>query len=723
MVHKPDRQAVESRPADGYEADAQALLAPLLAPLADLPGIGPAIAALIARAVGGSRVVDLLFHLPESVVDRRYRPTLAALEPDRIATLAVTVNRVERPSRPRQPWRVLVGDGTGPGASPGSLELVFFNGGPARQLGPGQALLVSGRVEAYGGRLSMPHPDHLVVVGPGDPRDDAGIPALEAVWPLTAGLSGRLLGRAMRGALARLPELPEWLDRELVRRQGWSGFAEALRTLHRPDGRATPDAAAAADAAARARLACDELLAEQVAIGQARHAARTRGGRALVGDERLRSQALARFGHAPTGAQRRALAEIDADMARPARMLRLLQGDVGAGKTLVALLAMLRAVEAGAQACLMAPTEILARQHHQTLGRLSPVPVALLTGSLNGPARRAALVALATGDAPLAVGTHALFQDGVRFRDLGLAVIDEQHRFGVEQRLLLGDKGTDTDVLVMTATPIPRTVLLTQYGEMQVSRLDEKPAGRQPIRTTLHAIGAEAEMLAAIGRALAGGAQVFWVCPLVAESELLDLAAAEARHAALSERFPGQVGLAHGRQDIDVREAALAKFAAGRTRILVATTVIEVGVDIPTATVMVVEHAERFGLAQLHQLRGRVGRGAAASYCLLLHADGLGAVARRRLALLRDTEDGFLIADEDFRIRGGGELMGRRQSGLPGYRLARPLDLDRQVRRASQDAERLLGRDPALETPRGAAVRLLLALMGRSRAARALTSG
>ncbi len=371
----------------------------------------------------------------------------------------------------------------------------------------------------------------------------------------------------------------------------------------------------------------------------------------------------------------------------------------------------------------MAPTEILARQHHHTLSRLSPVPVALLTGGLKGAARRAALTALATGDAPLAVGTHALFQDGVRFRDLGLAVIDEQHRFGVEQRLLLGDKGTDTDVLVMTATPIPRTVLLTQYGEMQVSRLDEKPAGRQPIRTTLHPLGAEAEMLAAIGRALAGGARVFWVCPLVAESELLDLAAAEARHAGLAERFPGQVGLAHGRQDVAVREAALADFAAGRTRILVATTVIEVGVDIPSATVMVVEHAERFGLAQLHQLRGRVGRGAAASYCLLLHADALGATARRRLALLRDTEDGFAIADEDFRIRGGGDLMGRRQSGLPGYRLARLGDLDRQVRRAWQDAERLLGRDPGLDGPRGAAIRLLLALMGRSHAARTLTSG
>ena len=625
---------------DGSRDPATGPLEPLLAPIAGLPGVGPGIAGLIARAVGGPGVIDLLFHLPEGVIDRRYRPTLGALEPGRIATLAVSVDRVEAPSRPRQPWRVLVGDGTG------SLELVFFNGARARALAPGQALLVSGPVQAYGNRLSMPHPDHLVVVAAGA---SGFIPELEAVWPLTAGLSGRLLGRAMRLALARLPEpsaLPEWLDPVLVRREGWPGFGEALRTLHLPGG-AESDRPAR-EAAARARLACDELLADQVAIGQARRAARHRAGRALVGDDRLRAQALARFGHAPTGAQRRVLAEIDADLACPTRMLRLLQGDVGAGKTLVALLAMLRAVEAGAQACLMAPTEILARQHHHTLSLLAPVPVALLTGGLKGAARRAALAALATGDAPLAVGTHALFQEGVRFRDLGLAVIDEQHRFGVEQRLRLGDKGTDTDVLVMTATPIPRTVLLTQYGEMRVSRLDEKPAGRQPIRTTLHAIGAEAEMLAAIGRALAGGARVFWVCPLVAESELLDLAAAEARHAGLAERFPGQVGLAHGRQDVRVREAALADFAAGRTRILVATTVIEVGVDVPAATVMVVEHAERFGLAQLHQLRGRVGARrcrqllpAAARRRAGRHRPAAAGAAARHRGRLRDRRRGF----------------------------------------------------------------------------------
>ena len=710
-------------------------MAPLLAPLAALPGLRPGIGGLIARAAGGSRVIDLLFHLPDNTIDRRYRPTLDAAEPGRIATLRVTVQRVQRPERPRQPWRVQAGDGSG------SLELVFFSPHQAKQLAVGQGLTVSGLLDSFNNRLTMPHPDHLL---PDRADGSPGfVPTMEAVWPLTAGLSGRMLARAIRAALDRVPALPEWLDPELVRREGWPSFGLALRHLHLPHEAARDDGAGGGDAAgslqaftatqsaARARLACDELLAEQVATAQARSAARARPGRSLRGDGRLRAEALARFGHVPTDPQRRVLAEIDDDLARPNRMLRLLQGDVGAGKTLVALLAMLRAAEAGAQGCLMAPTEILARQHHHTLSRLSPVPVALLTGSIKGQARRIALRQIGLGEAPLAVGTHALFQDGVSFRDLGLAVIDEQHRFGVEQRLMLGDKGQATDVLVMTATPIPRTVLLTQYGEMQVSRLDGKPAGRKPIRTTLHGLGAESEVLDAVRRALGQGAQLFWVCPLVEESELLDLAAAQARFESLSLLFPGLVGLAHGRQDTVQRQEALAAFAAGRTRILVATTVIEVGVDIPTATIMVIEHAERFGLAQLHQLRGRVGRSTAASFCLLLHDDALGGTARRRLSLLRDTEDGFLIADEDFRMRGGGELMGRRQSGEPRYRLAgaiaaasaAPGGLDRLVRRAWQDAERLLQRDTTLGSTRGKAVQLLLLLLDRADAARILASG
>ncbi len=698
------------------------MLAPLLAPIASLPGANPRLAALLGRAAGGSKVLDLLFHLPEAApIDRRYRPQLGSAEPGRIATLAVTVRRTERPGRPRQPWRVLVEDGTG------QAELVFFSPHQARGLAAGAEILVSGRLERFGDRLRMAHPDHVL------PRArEAALPLIEAVWPLTTGLMPKVVAASLRAAFARLPPLPEWLEPSVLRRRRWPDFAVALKLLHFPADllcHAQPAAIASAQALARARLASDELLANQVASAQARRFTRTRPGRPLYGDGSLRAQALRRFGHTPTPAQQRVLSEIDEDLAAPRRMLRLLQGDVGAGKTLVAGLAMLRAAEAGAQAALMAPTEILARQHHATLTRISPVPVALLTGSIKGSARKQARALLASGAVRLAVGTHALFQQGVDFADLALAVIDEQHRFGVEQRLRLREKGESTDILVMTATPIPRTLLLTQWGEMQVSRLDAKPASRLPIRTTLHALGQLEAVMAGVARALERGAQLFWVCPLVSESETLDIAAAEARARSLVERFgAAAVGLAHGRQEIAVREASLRDFAAGRTRILVATTVIEVGVDVPSATVMVVEHAERFGLAQLHQLRGRVGRGAAASYCLLLHEDSLSTTARARLVMLRDTEDGFRIADEDFRLRGGGDLMGKRQSGLPGLRLAAGVgienaELETLLRLAWQDAERLLGDDPELSSARGEAVLTLLDLFGHENSERTLASG
>ena len=473
----------------------------------------------------------------------------------------------------------------------------------------------------------------------------------------------------------------------------------------------------------RARLAYDEFLAGQVALAVIRGRVRARPGRPLVGDSALRAKALERFGHTPTPSQTRALAEIDADLTSPRRMLRLLQGDVGSGKTLVAVLAMLRAVEAGAQAALMAPTEVLAKQHHRVLTRLCPVPVALLTGSVKGRERNRILRGLADGSLPIVVGTHALFQDAVEYKDLALAVIDEQHRFGVGQRLQLGGKGELTDVLVMTATPIPRTLLLTQWGEMDISRLTEKPAGRQPIRTTLHSIGTMPDVLDAIARALDRGAQIYWVCPLVAESEAIDLAAAEERYAELTGRFGDRVGLAHGQQSSEVRDAALAAFAAGTTRLLVATTVVEVGVDVPQATVMVIEHAERFGLAQLHQLRGRVGRAADASYCLLLHEDWVNETARRRLMMLRDTEDGFLIADEDFRLRGGGDVLGTRQAGAPGLRLADPVEHEGLLHMAHRDAAVLLQRDPKLESERGRAVRVLLRLFERTAAMKTLAAG
>ena len=680
-------------------------LAPLFAPLTSLRGIGPAVAALMARAVGGERVIDVLFHMPDSYLDRRNRPKIAQAQPGSVATLAVEVVRHERPANARQPWRIVVKDETG------VAELVFFRFNREAQMPPGAKLLVSGKIDTFNGRVTMAHPDHLV------PLEQAEkLPSIEPIWPLTAGLWSRQVAAAVTQAVSLIPPFPEWHDGPLLRREHWSSFAEAMEAVQTPRDEKPPPRM-------RARLAYDEFLAGQVALAVVRGRVRARVGRALMGDSHLRDTALKRFGFAPTEAQTKALAEIDADLASPRRMLRLLQGDVGSGKTLVAILAMLRAVEAGAQAAIMAPTEVLAKQHHRTLTRLCPVPVALLTGSVKGRERAKILRGLKDGSIPIVVGTHALFQDAVEYRDLALAVIDEQHRFGVTQRLTLGAKGDQTDVLVMTATPIPRTLLLTNWGEMDVSRLTGKPAGRQPIRTTLHSLATLPDVMDGIARKLETGGQVYWVCPLVAESEILDVAAAEERFATLHARFGTIVGLAHGQQTAEVRDTALAAFTSGKIRLLVATTVVEVGVDVPTASVMVIEHAERFGLAQLHQLRGRVGRGTEASFCLLLHEDWVSETARRRLTMLRDTEDGFEIADEDFRLRGGGDLLGTRQAGQPGFRLADPVEHEPLLHMAHKDAAVLLARDPKLTSERGKAVRVLLRLFERTAAMKTLASG
>ena len=665
-------------------------------------------AKLIAKVAGGTRVIDVLFHMPESYLDRTARPKIRDARTGSVATLAVEVVRHERPETSRQPWRIIVRDDTG------TAELVFFRFTRETQMPPGVQLMVSGKIDRFKDRVTIAHPEHIV------PASEAWrIPSIEPVWPMTAGLWPRQLAMGIAQGLERLealPDLAEWNDGALMRRERWPAFREALRAVQMPEG-------AVPEPRMRARLAYDELFAGQVALGLVRGRMRARSGRALNGGSALAATALERFGWTPTDSQNRALAEIDADLGSERRMLRLLQGDVGSGKTLVATLAMLRAVEAGAQAALMAPTEVLAKQHFQTLTRLCPVPVALLTGSVKGRARTKLLRSLKDGSIQIVVGTHALFQDAVEYKDLGLAVIDEQHRFGVTQRLLMGAKGEHTDVLVMTATPIPRTLVLTQWGEMDVSRLTEKPAGRQPIRTTLHSFSTMPDVLEGIARKLDAGAQVYWVCPLVAESEVMDLAAAEERFVALQKRFGIRVGLVHGQQPAEVRDAALAAFADGTTRLLVATTVIEVGVDVARASVMVIEHAERFGLAQLHQLRGRVGRGADASFCLLLHEDWVNETARRRLTLLRDTDDGFAIADEDFRLRGGGDVLGTRQAGAPGFKLAGPVEHEGLLDMANRDAAVLLARDPGLTSERGLAVRWLLRLFERTEAMRTLASG
>ncbi len=680
------------------------ILLPLRAPVATLPGLGPRLSTLVVRLVGGDTVRDVLFHLPVDFLDRRPTPKIREARPGMIATLRVEVIRHELPAKKTQPHRVIIGDETG------FAEIVLFHAARLVQFPIGAKLIVSGKLETFADRLVIPHPDYVASQLKAD-----DFPWIEPVWPLTAGVVPRTLRRAALGALERLPALPEWHDPSILLRHAWPGFTEALRALHAPTEIPSEKPAE--------RLAYDELLARQITFAIVRSRRHKRPGRALIGDGSLRATALERFGFPPTAAQLQALAEIDADLAAPHQMLRLLQGDVGAGKTLVALLAMLRAVEAGAQAALMAPTEILAKQHFATFQKYSAAPVALLTGSTKTRERRLILEALADGSLPLVIGTHAIFQKHVEFHDLALAVIDEQHRFGVDQRLALGAKGAATDLLVMTATPIPRTLLLTHWAEMEVSRICEKPQGRQPITTTMHKLSELDNVLDGIARAIAAGGRIYWVCPLVTESEALDITATEIRYAHLRARFGEDVTLAHGQQEPALRDAALADFASGKCKILVATTVIEVGVDVREANVMVIEHAERFGLAQLHQLRGRVGRGSAKSFCLLLHDNHLGATARKRLSLLRDTEDGFIIADADFNLRGSGDYLGTKQSGLPGYRLADPEKHQDLLAMARKDAMLIMDRDPKLASPRGQALRILLNLFDQRDAIETVRAG
>jgi ATP-dependent DNA helicase RecG len=688
------------------------ILYPLFAPVTSLKGVGTRFARLVEKAAG-PHVADLLWHLPVGVIDRRFAPPVADALPGQIATLTVTVEAHYPPATSRLPYRVRCADETG------ALTLVFFHikgDWLEKALPVGETRLVSGKVEAFNGQLQMTHPDHIAA------PDAVAELAIEPVYGLTAGLSLKWLRKAVDAALARAPDLPEWQDPAVLKARGWSGWRPALMALHHPE--APEDLTL--ERPERLRLAYDELLADQLALGLIRARTREQAGRGTEGDRRLQDRLVQSLPFAPTGAQTQAIAEILADMAAPRRMLRLLQGDVGSGKTLVALLAMLNAVEAGSQAVLMAPTEILARQHAATFNRLlAPIGLgaALLTGRDKGKPREALLKGLAEGSLPIAIGTHALFQDDVAFQDLALAVIDEQHRFGVEQRVQIGAKGKGVDILVMTATPIPRSLMLTSYGDLDASFLREKPAGRQPITTSVMPVERLLDVVAATGRALAAGAKVYWICPLIEESETLDLAAAEARHRELAQHFGPRAGLLHGRMKPAERDRVMEDFAKGSTDLLVATTVVEVGVDVPQATVMVIEHAERFGLAQLHQLRGRIGRGSGASTCLLLYAGPLGETAKARLKIMRETEDGFRIAEEDLRLRGAGEMLGTKQSGLPDYRVADLAGHQELLRMAHDEARLILHRDPDLSSPRGQALRVLLYLFERDAAVRYLKSG
>ncbi|MEN3976675.1 ATP-dependent DNA helicase RecG [Emcibacter sp. SYSU 3D8] len=690
------------------------VLFPLFKPVTSIPGVGPRMAKLVEK-VAGDKVVDLCWHLPTGLIDRRFSPKVAEAPVGQVVTLTLQVDRHEKPGNQRSPYRVLCSDDTG------FIALIFFSARDdylRRILPEGATRVVSGTIEEFNGGRQMSHPDYVV-----SPEEKASIQIVEPVYPLTAGLSPKILTKAVRSALTVLPSLPEWLDRATLSRGGWSAWSDALRTAHSPEAITDLDP----NARARQRLAYDELLANQLALALVRTRMRRAKGRPLKGTGDLCASLVALLPYQLTGAQKTAIAEILADLGSADRMLRLLQGDVGSGKTIVALHAMLTAVEEGAQAALLAPTEILARQHYETIRPFADalgIQVRLLTGRDKGKAREALLADLASGVVQLIVGTHALLQEDVAYNDLAVAVIDEQHRFGVHQRLTLSAKGGGpVDVMVMTATPIPRTLTLTAYGDMDVSRLTEKPPGRTPIDTRAVPATRMDEVVAGLHRAVENGAQAYWVCPLVEESEVLDVAAAEQRFAALQRQFGDRVGLLHGRMKPAEKDAVMARFSAGALSILVATTVIEVGVDVPNASIMVIEHAERFGLAQLHQLRGRVGRGSTRSSCILLYGSPLSETAQQRLKVIRDTDDGFVIAEEDLRLRGAGELLGTRQSGLPQFRLADVEMHGDLLRLAREDATAILKDDPALNSRRGEALRVLLYLFERDAAIRYLTSG
>ncbi len=689
------------------------ILAALLAPARAPKGARRETMALIAKVAGGPLVRDLVFLAPNSAIDRRNRVPIAETRDGEIATIEAEVDG-HMPAFKNIPYRIRLRDETG------FLSVAYFRGSEEmfKRMWPvGQTRLVSGVVTFYDGMRQMLHPDHVV-----DPEKGEAPPPVEPIYPLTQGLPGRTLQRAIGAALDTVPDMPEWLEATTVKANAWPTFRAALEKLHRPE---TPQDVSP-ESLFRTRLAYDELFARQCALRLRRSHRRKEPGRAIVGDGRLGGKLLTSLGFAPTRAQARSTEEIYADMAEPAPMLRLLQGDVGSGKTLVAALAMARAAEAGLQSALMAPTDLLARQHGATLAPMldaAGVSMAVLTGRDKGRDRKAILARLAAGELSVVIGTHALFQDEVTFHDLGLIVIDEQHRFGVSDRMRMVAKGFAPHVLVMSATPIPRTLALSIHGDMDISVLDEKPPGRMPIRTATMPTSRMSEVIEAIADASARGERAYWVCPLIEESEAIDLAAVQDRYEQLKERFGAGVEIVHGRMSPTAREAAMDRFRSGEAFLMVATTVIEVGVNVTEATIMVIEHAERFGLAQLHQLRGRVGRGDKQGSCVLLWRPPLGESAKARLDAVRRNDDGFAIAEIDFKMRGAGDVLGTQQSGLPPFRLVDPETHAKMLGAADQEARLAIERDADMLTPRGEAIRLALALFGYGEAAELARSG
>jgi ATP-dependent DNA helicase RecG len=696
-----------------------AVLNPLFVPVTSLSGVGPKqdkLLRYLLDRVETPRLIDLLLHMPASVIDRRSRPKLREAVPGSVVTLKVTVDRHRpQPNRnSRAPYLIYASDDTG------DVVLTYFRGDRSyleKLLPVGAERYVSGTIQMFDGMWQIVHPDRVL-----DEAGFAKMPQIEPVYPLTAGLMLGSLRRAVAMALPKVPQLPEWIDPSVIRRTKFPSFEEALRRIHTPEqiDDILPDKPF------WQRLAYDELLAGQLALALVRAQLRRPAGVRNAGDGHLRRKIIDALPYALTASQREAAAAIAKDLAEPLRMLRLLQGDVGSGKTVVALLAAAAVAETGKQAALMAPTEILARQHLKTIAPLAEragMQVAILTGREKGKERRELLAKLAAGEIDLLVGTHAVIQDDVIYKALALAIVDEQHRFGVRERLTLTEKGDAVDVLVLSATPIPRTLVLTYFGDMDISELREKPAGRQPIDTRAVPMDRLEEMIDAVGRAVKAKKLVYWICPLVEESEEVALTDAEQRCKVLQGRFGDKVGLVHGRMKGADKDRVMASFVAHEINVLVATTVVEVGVDVPDATIMIIENAERFGLAQLHQLRGRIGRGREASTCILLYKEPLGEMSEARLKVIRETTDGFRIAEEDLRLRGEGDVLGTRQSGLPGYRIAQPVVHAQLIAHAREEAMRIMRENPKLKGEQGDALRALLYLFERDEAIPLLGAG
>jgi ATP-dependent DNA helicase RecG len=697
------------------------ILDPLFASLSSLPGIGAKTGELYARLLGREsiedcRIIDLLFHVPFGLIDRRNQPGIALAPPGAIVTVTARVDRHQPPPRGNRnaPYRIFLHDDTG------ELALTYFRSYGdwlQKQFPVDETVMVSGKIDWFNGRASMVHPDHVARLSEGET-----LPMIEPVYGLTAGLSPKILRKTIEAAVAKVPDMPEWLDEPLLKQQGFMPVGTAFRMIHDPRDAHDIDP----QAPARRRLAYDEFLAGQLSLALVRSRLRKTPGTPMSPTGELSRKVVDALPFSLTGSQQAAIRDILHDIGGRDRMLRLLQGDVGSGKTVVALLSMLAAVESGGQAVLMAPTEILARQHFATISQMArkaDIRIEILTGRTKGRERDDILERIASGEAQIVIGTHALFQDNVSYGNLLLAVVDEQHRFGVHQRLRLTAKGISPHMLVMTATPIPRTLVLAAFGDMDVSKLTEKPAGRKAIQTVIMPAERIGEIIGRLQSAVAEGRKVYWICPLVEESEESDLISVEERHAVLAQTFGGQAALIHGRMSGPEKDAVMTAFKNSETRLLVATTVIEVGVDVPDASIMVIEHAERFGLAQLHQLRGRVGRGSEASSCILLYKGPLSENAQSRLKIMRETEDGFLIAEEDLKLRGEGELLGTRQSGTPGFAIASLEAHGDLLEIARKDAHYLLDRDPDLTSERGEAVRTLLYLFRRDEAIRFLNAG